>query len=197
MTSVGRQLRPTTPAISEAPPSEFDLECSERLQRFMAKASPQESIEEQQKRMQILTTLASIFEEWVHSVCLYKGLSKEVADQAGGQVFTSGSYRLGVNEKGMDIDTICVAPRMVTREDFFDSLKVILEDHESVTNLSSIETAMVCAARWSVACTTRKEPPGGGARQQATAPSVPPRPASPAAAGSDSRFPSSPSISTM
>ena len=67
----------------------------------------------------------------------------DVADRAGGQVYTSGSYRLGINEKGMDIDTICVAPRHVTREDFFDSLKVILEDHDSVENLVAVATATV------------------------------------------------------
>ena len=43
----------------------------------------------------------------------------------------------------MDIDTICVAPRPVTREDFFGSLQAILEDHDSVENLSSIPGAAV------------------------------------------------------
>lgn len=71
----------------------------------------------------MLSSLAAIFEDWVRSVCLSKGLSPEAAAAAGGALFTSGSYRLGVNERGMDIDTICVAPRSVTREDFFFSLK--------------------------------------------------------------------------
>lgn len=93
--------------------------------------------------MGILATLTAIFEDWVRSVCLAQGLPEDIANAAGGKVFTSGSYRLGFNEKAMDLDICCVAPRMVTRHDFFDSLKAILEDHDSVENLSSIESAAV------------------------------------------------------
>lgn len=139
----GRILRPAHQAISTEGPSSFDIACSEKLHKFMAVASPQESEEEQLKRVHVITSLSKIFQDWVLSVCLSKGLPSEVASAAGGQLFTSGSYRLGVNEKGMDIDTICVAPAMVTREDFFESLKVILEDHESVEDLSSIDEAFV------------------------------------------------------
>ena len=116
MAAAPRELRPHNKPISEEPPSPFDIACSERLKQFMATESPQESAEEQRKRAEILANLASIFEEWVCSVCLSQGLPEETANAAGGQVFTSGSYRLGVNEKGMDIDTICVAPRFVTRQ---------------------------------------------------------------------------------
>ena len=115
---------PHVKPISEEPPSAFDAACSERLERLLDDLVPRESAEEQRKRAQVLATLSSIFREWVCSVCLSQGLPDDVANGAGGQVFTSGSYRLGLNERGMDIDTICVAPRFVTRVDFFDSLKV-------------------------------------------------------------------------
>jgi poly(A) polymerase len=137
------QHKPSYEAISLAAPSEFDLRCEERLVQFMAEAVPTFSEEEQHQRMHILSTITNIFEDWVRSVCLSKGLPPEVANAAGGMVFTSGSYRLNIAEKGMDIDTICVAPRQVTRDDFFDSLKAILEDHDSITNLTSVETAQV------------------------------------------------------
>ena len=136
-------LRPQYDAISSAQPTAFDLACSEKLHAFMAKESPQFGLEEQQRRINILSTITSIFRDWVRSVCLSKHLPVEVANAAGGQIFTSGSYRLGVNEEGMDIDTICVAPMMVTRENFFESLLAILEDHDSVTNLYAIESATV------------------------------------------------------
>lgn len=41
-------------------------------------------------------------------VCLQKGVPEDIAADAGGQILVSGSYRLGVNEPGADIDTICV-----------------------------------------------------------------------------------------
>jgi len=138
-----RQARPSHEAISTTPPSAFDLRTSQTLQSFIAQASPQLNQEEQLHRMNILRNLTAIFEDWVRSVCLAQGLPPEVANAAGGKVFTSGSYRLGFNEKGMDLDIVCVAPRQVNREHFFDSLKAILEDHDSVENLSSIESAAV------------------------------------------------------
>ena len=138
-----RTLRPANNPISMAPPTADELVCSEKLERYMAAASPQESSEEQNKRQQILYKITNLFRDWVKSECLAKGFAPEVAERAGGLVLTSGSYRLGLNEKGMDIDTICVAPQMVTREDFFNSLKVILEDHDSVENLVSADTAAV------------------------------------------------------
>ena len=137
------QLRPSYEAINNSAPSAFDVECSERLKKFMAEASPQFTPEETAHRMGILATLTAIFEDWVRSVCLSQGLPPEMAAAAGGKVYTSGSYRLGFNEKSMDLDVCCVAPKMVTRHDFFDSLKVILEDHDSVENLSAIESAAV------------------------------------------------------
>lgn len=76
-------------------------------------------------------------------VCVQKGVPEEIAADAGGQILVSGSYRLGVNEPGADIDTICVAPRHISREDFFSSLKEIFLKHPKVSNLVSIEGAIV------------------------------------------------------
>ena len=137
------RLRPSYDAISSAMPSAFDLACSQRLREFMATASPQLDQQEAAHRMNILAAITTIFEDWVKSVLINQGLPAEVANAAGGKVYTSGSYRLGFNEKGMDLDIICVAPKQVTRVDFFASLKAILEDHDSVENLSAIESAVV------------------------------------------------------
>ena len=50
-------------------------------------------------------------QDWVHEVGKEKGLSEELAAEAGVQFYTSGSYRLGVKDPGGDIDTIVVTPK--------------------------------------------------------------------------------------
>ncbi|KAI9907429.1 hypothetical protein PsorP6_003645 [Peronosclerospora sorghi] len=130
-------------AIRATPPEPKDLEQSAKLQAFMEKNFPTESDENITRRSLILADLRSIFRQWVKQICINKGVPEEMAVDAGGQILVSGSYRLGVNEPGADIDTICVAPRHVTREDFFSSLKDIFLQHPKVSNLVAIEGAIV------------------------------------------------------
>ncbi|EJK66507.1 hypothetical protein THAOC_12570 [Thalassiosira oceanica] len=65
--------------------------------------------------------MGRLHREWVRSVAIKRGLSPDAADSAGGELYTSGSYRLGVHEPGADIDTIAVAPSFCSRDDFFGS----------------------------------------------------------------------------
>ena len=57
-----------------------------------------------------------------------------MAERAGGELYTSGSYRLGVHEPGADIDTIVVAPSLCGREDFFGSNYQHHNDDDENTN---------------------------------------------------------------
>lgn len=95
-------------AIRTTPPDPKDLDQSDKLQRYMEEHFPTESAENITRRSMILAELRSIFRQWVKQVCLQKGVPEEIAADAGGQILVSGSYRLGVNEPGADIDTICV-----------------------------------------------------------------------------------------
>ncbi|GAB9468901.1 polymerase [Globisporangium polare] len=130
-------------AIRTTPPEPKDLEQSQKLQAFMDEHFPTECDENITRRSMILAELRSIFREWVKQVCVQKGVPEEIAADAGGQILVSGSYRLGVSEPGADIDTICVAPRHISRDDFFSSLKEIFLKHPKVSNLVSIEGAIV------------------------------------------------------
>jgi hypothetical protein len=59
------------------------------------------------------------------------------------QLFTFGSYRLGVHGPGADIDTLCVAPRSVMFDDFFSSFPARLSAMPSVTSVVAIPEAFV------------------------------------------------------
>ncbi len=85
-------------------------------------------------------------EKFVHTVCKAQGLSDEVANAAGGKIFTFGSFRLGVFGPGSDIDTLVVGPRNVRREDFFEVFPKILVDMSpegAITNLTPVEESFV------------------------------------------------------
>ncbi|KAH8075509.1 hypothetical protein JL721_1519 [Aureococcus anophagefferens] len=130
------------PFETSAPPASYDA-LDATLRAFMAKTVPIESDGELRRRERVMGELKRLFQAWVRSVCKAKGLSDELASEAGGKLYTSGSYRPRVHEPGADIDSICVAPNHCTREDFFDTLKAMLLEHPQVENLRSVETAVV------------------------------------------------------
>ena len=65
-----------------------------------------------------------------------QGFSEAQAEAAGGKIFTFGSYRLGVHGPGSDIDTLCVVPKHVSREDFFNVFEDMLRELEGVAGIT-------------------------------------------------------------
>ncbi len=50
---------------------------------------------------------------------------------------------MGVHGSGADIDTLCVGPRHVTRQDFFEILYEMLKKETEITELSAVPDAYV------------------------------------------------------
>ena len=94
----------------------------------------------------VLGRLAALVKKFVRQISLARGLSETAANAAGGKIYTFGSYRLGVHGPGTDIDTLCVAPKHVSREDFFDVLEGMLRETEGVTDVS-VRTRLCNGAR--------------------------------------------------
>lgn len=84
----------------------------------------------------VLGRVATLVKKFVRKVSLARGLSEAAADAAGGRIFTFGSYRLGVHGPGTDIDTLCVVPKHVSRDDFFEVFEPMLRETEGVTEVS-------------------------------------------------------------
>ena len=84
----------------------------------------------------VLGRVAALVKKFVRKVSLSRGLSEAAADAAGGRIFTFGSYRLGVHGPGSDIDTLCVVPKHVSRDDFFEVFEPMLREVEGVSEVS-------------------------------------------------------------
>lgn len=74
--------------------------------------------------------------QFVERISLQRGYSAVAAKAAGGKIFTFGSYRLGVHGPGSDIDTLCVVPKHVSRDDFFETFEPMLRTFEGCTEAS-------------------------------------------------------------
>ena len=95
----------------------------------------------------VLGRLAGLVKTFVKTVSLARGLSEAAAEAAGGKIFTFGSYRLGVHAPGSDVDTLCVVPKHVSREDFFEVFEDMLRNTEGVTEVSVSYSALpTCVA---------------------------------------------------
>ena len=56
-------------------------------------------------RIVVLGKLNRLFKDFVKSVSIKNNLPESIANEAGGKVFSFGSYRLGVHGKGTVIET--------------------------------------------------------------------------------------------
>ncbi|KRX40528.1 Poly(A) polymerase gamma [Trichinella murrelli] len=132
-----------TAPISMADPTELDLRQSEELERVLHEYGLFESDAELTHRMEVLRKVNLLFRQWIRDLSIQRNMPPDVADSVGGKIFTFGSYRLGVHTRGADIDTLCVAPRHILREDFFTSFKDLLKSQSEVSECRPIEEAFV------------------------------------------------------
>ncbi|KRZ04845.1 Poly(A) polymerase gamma [Trichinella zimbabwensis] len=132
-----------TAPISMADPTDLDLRQSEELERVLHEYGLFESDAELTHRMEVLRKVNLLFRQWIRDLSIQRNMPPDVADSVGGKIFTFGSYRLGVHTRGADIDTLCVAPRHILREDFFTSFKDLLKSQPEVSECRPIEEAFV------------------------------------------------------
>lgn len=83
--------------------------------------------------MEVLRKVNDLAKQWIKEVSVKKNMPQ--AENVGGKIYTFGSYRLGVHNKGADIDALCVAPRHVDRADYFSSFVELLKKQPEVTEL--------------------------------------------------------------
>ena len=141
--STGVQMWGVTPPISLSGPTEKDLEITQALEEELRANNVFESSEEAKLREVVLGRVDALVKEFVYRASIQHGLSENAARASGGKIFTFGSYRLGVHGPGSDIDTLCVAPKHVQREDFFEIFEALLKERDDVTEVAAVPEAYV------------------------------------------------------
>eukprot|EP01038_Epipyxis_sp_PR26KG_P008921 gene8921-12031_t len=127
-------------------PSETEKKIDLTLQNYMEEEMKLESQAEMDRRDLVLIEVRKIFLKWVRFIAIEIKKLPEPEDEEedfGGELFVSGSHRLGVRDIGADIDTVCVAPAFCTKEHFFTYLKNSFQSHPDVTELNAVEGAIV------------------------------------------------------
>ncbi|RDX87755.1 Nuclear poly(A) polymerase 4 [Mucuna pruriens] len=130
--------------LSLAGPNDADLQRNLDLEKFLLDSGLYESNEEAAARQEVLHRLDQIVKSWVKQLTRQRGYTDQMVEDANAVIFTFGSYRLGVHGPGVDIDTLCIGPSYVNREeDFFIILHNILSEMEEVTELQPVPDAHV------------------------------------------------------
>ncbi|KAI0799229.1 Poly(A) polymerase central domain-containing protein [Xylaria sp. FL0064] len=136
-----------TKPISSALPTPAETQFTTLLLEELRRQNTFETASESKKREKVVNDLQRIADEFVRKVARAKEPHNEVLIRdARGEVFTYGSFCLGVYGPGSDIDTLVTAPRYVTRDDYFKYFPDLLKEMAppgAITNLTAVEEAFV------------------------------------------------------
>jgi len=136
-----------TPPISTALPTEKEKKLNDMLFKELKAQGTFESPIDTAKRREVLASLQRITNEFVKRAAREKEpMNTILIRDAIGRVFTYGSYRLGVYGPGSDIDTLVVAPKYVTVEQYFKifpDLLIEMAPPGSITDLTPVPDAFV------------------------------------------------------
>ncbi|KKA30351.1 hypothetical protein TD95_001041 [Thielaviopsis punctulata] len=136
-----------TPPISTSLPTEEENRANTALLEELRAQGTFESPADTEKRHKVLASLQQICDEFVRRVAAKRHPNKDALIKAArGKVFTYGSFRLGVYGPGSDIDTLVVAPKYVTREDYFEIFPDLLLEMAppgAITDMAVVQDAFV------------------------------------------------------
>ena len=128
-----------TSVVYASPPSPEDILLNTQLNSLLLSLDNFESEEEGRRRKVVLGKISELFRDWCYQKILKKpGMNEEMAQSAGGKIFTFGSYRLGVHGPGTDIDILCVSPRYITREEFERDMFEVLKKQPCVSKITGV-----------------------------------------------------------
>ena len=142
--------------IDASQPTETDLIMDASLRRYLSNLSLNgeplfETDHGNAQRREACDKLQAIVREWVTKIGKDKGVSDEFLDDGGGaKLYIFGSQRLGVHNSASDIDSLCVFPSHVSREDFFTRGVSFLQECPDISLLLPIPEAYTPVVKFQI-----------------------------------------------
>lgn len=129
--------------MSDREPDDIELKRTDQLEECLKSFDLFETEQEMQLRCKVLNEINKLTQKWIRELSLEKRMPPELANQCQAKIFTFGSYRLGVHNRGADIDTLLVAPKHIERDDFFDTFQAALNRMDGVEYVRAVRNAFV------------------------------------------------------
>ena len=139
-----------TPVVSFNPPSIPEVKDAEMLEFYMrSREDIYDNDTNIRRRMEIISTLSSIVQEWVIHMGTLKQIDPANIHAGGGvQLKIFGSQKIGVQSPDADIDVLCIAPNYISREEFFNVFCIHLSTYENVSMMFTIPEAYTPVAKF-------------------------------------------------
>ncbi|KAJ2781336.1 polynucleotide adenylyltransferase [Coemansia interrupta] len=132
----------TYPIDTTSPTKEEEL-ITDALLETLKGENQFDSEAESKNREIVLGKIDKLVKNFVYLASLKHKMPEVLARTCGGKIFAFGSYRLGVHGAGADIDTLCVVPAHITRDDFFEIMVDLLKGRSEVSGMTAVPTAHV------------------------------------------------------
>lgn len=129
--------------MSDREPDDIELKRTDQLRECLKGFDLFETDDEMQLRCKVLNEINKLSQRWIKDLSIDKRMPPDIANQCQAKIFTFGSYRLGVHNRGADIDTLLVAPKHVERDDFFDTFQSALTKMDGVEYVRAVRNAFV------------------------------------------------------
>lgn len=134
--------RGVTGAISEEHSTDSQIALSRDLEDVLRNEYNQYQTKEQEReRGQVIVRLQNVIKSWVKAV--YQEEKVSFDPNQGAQIYTYGSYRLGVNAPDGDVDTLVLCGSELKREHFFGKLLDMLREHPDAKDIVEVPDAFV------------------------------------------------------
>lgn len=113
------------------------------LENYLKSLGLFETKDEIHHREEIVKMLRDTIRNCVKGILSAKNLYTNQEPEELASLYTFGSFRMMVNEPSADIDTMCVGPGAISREEFFNIVSAALRVDGNCSDVSVIDTAFV------------------------------------------------------